>query len=781
MIQKGSYTMPQIYQYNVAAVILMVTIMVIYYVRPHYKSLQSKVFAYIQVFTLVISVSDLIGAICQNNAESVPAYVHHILQGVFFVALMTDYVLYMIYICLATNFYNRVMKIISLTVVIFTAPLAGTNYLTNMIFTIGEGNLYTRGDYFILYSVIGFSLLAFSLVLIVKYSVRIELRLRIALILFVIGIVIAEYIQLSNPHILITNYVMSVFILALYYALQSPDDYEKLLQVTDQLQKSNNATEKAMLEAENANKAKTNFLANMSHEIRTPINGILGMNTMILRECKDPQIVEYAKNVESASRSLLAIINDILDISKIESGRMELVIGKYRLSSLISDCYHMVYERAREKRLKLIIDNDPTIPDRLSGDETRIRQIIVNILTNGIKYTPKGSVTLKLGWTRLEGDKLHLSIAVKDTGIGIAKENIDKLFEEFKRIDEKRNRNIEGTGLGLAIVKRMTDMMGGTISVESEVGVGSTFTVELDQDIVSYDEMGVIDTVSSGKNTSNFIKKKQLRARGGRVLVVDDIEMNLKVAKGLMKETGITVDTAISGAECLELATKNKYNIIFLDHMMPEMDGVETLRRLREIKNGPNIDTPVVALTANAIQGAREYYLEIGFENYLYKPVDEGYLFAIIQECMPAELIEYSNMDADTDEEEKAEEAEEAEEVEGKTFLERVSFLDTEKGLGYCSGMEDFYEEIVGDFVNDNMLESISDYYEKRDWNNYHVQTHALKGIALTIGATEFSAFAKQMELASKEGRYDEVEKNQDEFMKQYSELVKKLRKALGE
>ncbi len=763
--------MAQVYQYNVAAVILIVTIMVIYHVRPHYKSLQSKVFGYIQIFTLIISVSDLCGALCQNNAVAVPTYVHYICQSVFFVALIIDYVLYFYYICLATNFYNKITKMIGFIVTVCIVPISATNYVTNLLFHFGEKNEYIRGGFFIPYSAIGFSVLAFSLVLIVKYSVRVEIRLRIALILFVVGIVIAECIQITTPRILITNYVMTVFILALYYALQSPDDYEKLLQVTDQLQKSNLATEKAMLEAENANKAKTNFLANMSHEIRTPINGILGMNTMILKECDDPQIIEYAKNVESASRSLLAIINDILDISKIESGRMELVLGKYSLSSLISDCYHMVCERAKEKRLNFEVENDPTIPDKLYGDETRIRQIIVNILTNGIKYTPKGSVTLKLGWTPLPGNKLRLSIAVKDTGMGIAKENIEKLFDEFKRIDEKRNRNIEGTGLGLAIVKRMVDMMEGKISVESEVGVGSTFTVELEQEIVSSEAMGTINTSGPSKNAGNLTKKKRLRAPNARVLIVDDIEMNIKVTKGLLKETQIKVDTALSGSECLGLAAKNKYDIIFLDHMMPEMDGVETLKKLREMKNSPNADTPVVALTANAIQGAREYYLEIGFENYLYKPVDEGYLYAILQECMPSELIEY----------EKSDEQNEDEDMAQKSFIERVSFLDTEKGLGYCSGMEDFYEEIVGDFVNDNMLEVISESFEKRDWNSYHVRTHALKGIALTIGATEFSAFAKRMELASKEGRYDEVEKNQEEFMKQYAELIEKLRKALGE
>ena len=765
--------MHQVYQYNIAAGILMATIVLIYHVRPHYRSLQSKVFSLIQITTLILSLADVFGAYCQNHATEFPTYVHYICQGVYFVALFTNYALYLIYISMATGFYNKIVKWAAGATFFITVPVSATNYCTQLLFKFGENNEYQRSTVFYFYCVIGFTMLAFSLVLLCKFSLQVELRIRLTLLSFTIGIIIAEIIQLLNPSILITNYVMSVFILALYYALQTPDDYEKLLHATEQLKKSKEETEKAMLEAESANKAKTNFLANMSHEIRTPINGILGMNTMILKECKDEQIIEYAQNVESASRSLLAIINDILDISKIESGKMELVIGHYRLSSLINDCYHMVSERAKEKRLELIIKNDATIPDKLIGDETRIRQIIVNILTNGIKYTRKGSVTLNLKWKHLEDKKIRLIISVTDTGIGIAKENLEKLFSEFTRVDEKRNRNIEGTGLGLSIVKRMADMMGGRVSVESTVGVGSTFTVQIDQEVEAFDAVGRINTANASRNNSNFIKKKRIYAPDAHVLVVDDIEMNIKVAKGLLKGTGIRVDAALSGAEALSLAADNKYDIIFLDHMMPEMDGVETLKKLRAQKNGPNTNTPVVALTANAIQGAREYYLDMGFENYLYKPIDEGYLYMVLQEYIPKELVSYTGEDAPE---------EQAGDTTGEVpFLERISFLDTAKGMGSCSGSEEFYQEIIGDFINDNMLESISGFFAERDWHNYHVQTHALKGISLTIGAVEFSDFAKRMELAAKEGRYDEVEENQEEFMKQYAELIEKLRKAVGE
>ncbi|MCR4989457.1 MAG: response regulator [Lachnospiraceae bacterium] len=373
-----------------------------------------------------------------------------------------------------------------------------------------------------------------------------------------------------------------------------------------------------------ANEAKSAFLSNMSHEIRTPINAVLGMNEMILRETDDPNIITYSQNIKSAGNSLLILINDILDFSKIESGKMEIIPTDYQISSLLNDLINMIKARMDAKGLELILDIDPTIPSVLYGDEIRIKQIITNILTNAAKYTEKGSVSISVKHTKSEEhpDSISLRVSVKDTGIGIKKENLDKLFVKFERIDEKRNRNIEGTGLGMSITSNLLEMMGSKLNVESEYGVGSVFWFDLIQTVSDWEPIGDYKdqfNKFTDKET-NYLPK--FKAQNARILVVDDTPINLTVFKGLLKKTGIDIDTADNGMACIELALKNKYDIIFLDHMMPHMDGVETLKKFKENTDNINNDTPIICLTANAISGAREFYLDSGFTDYLSKPVN---------------------------------------------------------------------------------------------------------------------------------------------------------------
>ena len=364
-----------------------------------------------------------------------------------------------------------------------------------------------------------------------------------------------------------------------------------------------------------ASEAKSAFLSNMSHEIRTPITAVLGMNEMILRECDDPSIISYANNIKSAGTSLLVLINDILDFSKIESGKMDIIPVEYETRSLLNDLKNLITPKADAKELKFIMDIDPELPAALFGDEIRIKQVITNLLTNAVKYTEKGSVTLKVGFSgnKGAGDTIGLKVSVTDTGMGVKKEDMEKLFAQFVRLDEKRNRNIEGTGLGLNITSNLLNMMGGELNVESEYGKGSVFSFEIKQPVRNWTPIGdyekATDTdASKEKYVPKFV------APGAHVLMVDDTPINIVVFKGLLKKTEIKVDSATGGQECIELAIKNKYDIIFLDHMMPVMDGIETLKELREkYPDNPNADTPIVCLTANAISGAKDTYMEAGF------------------------------------------------------------------------------------------------------------------------------------------------------------------------
>ena len=364
--------------------------------------------------------------------------------------------------------------------------------------------------------------------------------------------------------------------------------------------------------ADAANKAKSNFLANMSHEIRTPINTVLGMDEIIIREATEKPIIGYAENIRDASTTLLSLVNDLLDFSKIECGKMEILPVEYEIANVLSEIMNMIEIKVANKGLDFTPVIAEDIPYLLYGDDVRLRQIIINLLTNAVKYTKEGSVTLKVDWREAGDSSINLIVSVTDTGIGIKQEDIDKLFVSFERIEERRNRNIEGTGLGLSITKQLLDLMGSDLTVRSDYGVGSTFSFVLKQ--------GIRDRKPIGKFREKYAysreKHKKYRttfvAPNARILVVDDNAMNISVVEGLLKSTQIKVDKASGGLEALDLCAENFYDLILMDHMMPNIDGIETLHRLKEAE-GPNQDTPVIVLTANAVAGAKEMYEEEGF------------------------------------------------------------------------------------------------------------------------------------------------------------------------
>jgi signal transduction histidine kinase/CheY-like chemotaxis protein len=393
--------------------------------------------------------------------------------------------------------------------------------------------------------------------------------------------------------------------------------------------------------ANQANEAKSYFLSTMSHDIRTPMNAIIGMNEMILRDSHDDEILMYSENIRAAGNTLLGIINDILDFSKIEAGKMEIINVDYNCASLLNDIVNMVQRKADEKNLIFKLDVDPNIPRCLHGDEIRIKQVITNILSNAVKYTKEGGVTFSINSTKCEDnpDYVMLHVSVEDTGIGIKKEDLDKLFAAFERIDEKKNRNIEGTGLGMAIAQSFLDMMGSSIQVESEYGRGSVFSFDLKQKVVKWDPLGEFDSAYKSFLKEREQYKVRFVASDARILVVDDNEINLKVFGNLLRETKIQIDTAESGDACLTLFKRNFYDVIFLDHMMPDKDGIETIKEMKECTDTPNAKTPVICLTANAVSGMREMYINAGFDDYLTKPIDTGRLENMLLTYLSSDLI----------------------------------------------------------------------------------------------------------------------------------------------
>ena len=533
--------------------------------------------------------------------------------------------------------------------------------------------------------------------------------------------------------------------------------------------------------AEQANRAKSDFLANMSHEIRTPINAIMGMNEMVLRESNDEAIQGYAMNIQGASKTLLSLINDILDFSKIEAGKMEIVYDSYDVAVFLNDVINMTEVKAKQKNLTFDVEVDPDLPSELKGDEVRNRQILVNILNNAVKYTKQGYVKLLVEGIK-EKDAVTLKMEVSDSGIGIKKEDLGKLFDGFQRLDLEQNRNIEGTGLGLAITHNLVTQMNGQMEVASEYGKGSVFTIYLTQEIIDDRPVGEfrkrIETIAKqqGHHRVSFT------APDVKVLVVDDNEMNLAVVKGLLKKTEVQITTCMSGKECLEIVKKERFDVILLDHMMPEMDGIETLKRLKDSDN-QCVDIPVIALTANAIVGARASYLEAGFADYLAKPIEGDDLEKLLLQYIPGDKIllsqETEAMDSVSVAEEKMEEE--------KDEIGSDNYINEETGMEYCASSEELYHEMLELYCSgyDEKAENLTEAFAQEDWKNYTIYVHSLKSTSLNIGGERVSKLAKELEFAGRaieesEGKAEEEAEEKKEFIREHHQEVMSLYEKTG-
>jgi len=538
----------------------------------------------------------------------------------------------------------------------------------------------------------------------------------------------------------------------------------------------------AKLIAEKANHAKSDFLANMSHEIRTPINAVIGMNEMILRECEDDAVLEYAGNIDIASHNLLAIINDILDFSKIESGKMEIVPNKYKLGEALNDVVTMIELKAKQKGLGFAVNVHKELPDLLYGDDVRIKQILLNLLNNAVKYTAKGLIKLNVtGETDKTSNMVTLIMTVEDTGIGIRQEDIEGLFNHFQRLDLDANRNIEGTGLGLAITHNLVKMMGGKVEVQSVYGEGSVFTVYLTQPILGEGCIG--DFVQNYRKSAGRLQKykNSYTAPDASVLVVDDNQINLQVVKNLLKKTQMQVTTCMGGAEALEYMCNVRYDVILLDHMMPGMDGIETLQRAKELQENKNKDVAIIALTANAVSGAREMYMEVGFTDYMSKPIVGKVLEEKLADYIPKEKLiitpETSETITESLDEGNVEECADADVY--------TSLLDTVMGRKYCSDSQEMYLEILKMFYNQyqGKASDLQRYLDTNQWNDYTITIHSLKTNSLNIGCKSFAELCLQLEKAGKSIRegIDAEEKtkfileNHSHAMKLYEQVVQEV------
>lgn len=546
--------------------------------------------------------------------------------------------------------------------------------------------------------------------------------------------------------------------------------------------------EAARDEARAANHAKSEFLASMSHEIRTPLNAVLGMNTIILRDCQQlrerlqgnsdciailDNITSSAGDIENAGNNLLSLINQILDFSKVEAGKIELVETDYKLSSVLNDVSSMVALRAKSKDLEFFVDVDENLPDILFGDEMRMKLIIQNLLTNAVKYTDKGSVNFSVSKANTEtvqpGDILLLKITVKDTGIGIKKEDLTKIFKRFERVNLEHNSTIEGTGLGLAIVQLLCSKMGGSIKLESEYGKGSVFTLIIPQKIISCELVGNFRK----KFEQSIINKEHyhelFKAPTAHILIVDDTHFNLVVAMGLLKKTEIKIDTASGGAEAVALAGERYYDLILMDQRMPEIDGTEALRRIREF----NQTVPIICLTADAILGARARYLSEGFTDYLTKPIDSTALERMLLKYLPPDKVVKIEENGET--EEKISE----DSSDGFAKL-KESGIQAEVGLRYSQNDEALYRTLLGEYVlsYDEKIDSIQHSLAAENCQHYGIVVHALKSSSRMIGAMELSEVCAQLEKASNDGDIETIRKGTPALLELYEKIITAIRSA---
>lgn len=724
---------------QIGCFIITVFIMILYFSVKRISTRSHKVYSALLIVSVLYLIFDRVTVYTVNHIETVPALWNQIMHRCFLMSLVAC--IYLIYrYVLLMIFRERPTRRGSFVLLILSIIAAGG---LPLYYRITEKGNYSYGPAaYVTYVTVAVytGMLMYSLI---RNYKEMEKKKREIILLTVIFQVAVSIYQAVFPLSLISCLGITLVNLGFFLTVESPD-----VHLIEQLKE-----EKEL--ADGANRAKSTFLASMSHEIRTPIHAVMGMSEMILRESKEEETLSYAGDIHSAAGSLLNIVNDILDFSKIESGRMEILSVSYQLSSLIHDIYLLIAERAEKKGLMLQIHVDEALPSTLYGDDIRLKQIVINLLTNAVKYTESGSVTLNITGT-VQNETCELLVQVKDTGIGIREEDIRKLFQVFERIEEKRNRTIEGTGLGINITQQLLTLMGSTLQVESVYGEGSCFSFRLKQKVIQGEPIGNLEERLQNEKRQE-VHRAGFRAPDVHVLVTDDIEMNRRVFRGLLKQTEIRVAEAASGQESLTKAREEKYDLIFMDNMMPDMDGIETMQRMRADVRGKNTKTPIIMLTANAIAGAKEEYERAGFDGYLSKPIDPKKLEAMICRFLSEDRI----LGFGEDEAVKAEPT-------GRLLPElngirweyaRLYIPDDEMLWELLKGFRQTLAERIQEWNRDisEGTNAVYDVGTDMDLATIRIEAHALKSLAASVGAMTIFGLARVTELAARENDVGKV------------------------
>ena len=738
------------YKSQIVCIIIILFIAAFYFYSER-KTASAKWFSALLITAVVQLLFDIGSVYTVNHLDTVSPFLNRMVHCFFMSLMLVLFLIAYKYLeaLIEEEKGERIyrIKFIAVPVVIATFSLL---FIPITYVETPKGN-YSHGP-----AVFGvYASVALSIVLIIRLLIKhkedIPEKKRVAVVIAMLSEVPVAIFQILVPTSLISCLGLTLFIIGLYMTVENPD--ARLVKLL----------EKETKRADVANQAKTNFLANMSHEIRTPINAVLGMNEMILRESKERNIKEYARDVQGAAKSLLSIINDILDITKIESGKLTIIPAEYAFSNMIHDVTNMISFKAKAKELDFTVIIDENIPNVLRGDDIRIRQILVNLLNNAVKYTHEGEIRLEATLLPCEQENIaHISFVVKDTGIGIKEEDIQKLFIPFERIEEKRNRNIEGTGLGMNITMQLLALLDSKLKIESEYGSGSEFSFVLSQEVINPEPIGNLEEQIKTQNNA-YDYKTYFEAPEAKILVVDDSEMNRKVFCGLLKDTKMQIEEAASGKECLEKVKKTAFHIIFMDHMMPEMDGIETFTLMKQLEDCPNKNTPVVILTANAIVGAKEQYLEAGFQAFLSKPIDLQELEKTLEELLDKTLVHHVKR-AVSQEDEISINTSELPMIDGLDWgYAATHFKDEEAMLKtvklFSASIEHEAKELEALYFEIELEEGRKKYCTK---------VHSMKSSAAIIGIIPLAGMAKVLEDAARNNECDVIKQLTPIFLKKW-------------
>lgn len=756
------------YDFDIVALVLMVLVYVLMRMNFVQDTAQNKRFRGLIIMISVATVLDIASGLTISYAARVPVWINLLLNSLYFLLSAVMGFCYDIYIAQIAKggAFTKKGLFINAIILVVWAGILGVSLFNGIVFSFTPSGEYVHGPCYLLGFIFPAYYIVYAAFILFSNWNIFNWKQRICITSFISLASLGPIVQLVwLPEYLLSMFSPAISVLIMVFSLETPD-YHALMQTMEELKETKEIAETAKNEAERSNKVKSEFLANMSHELRTPINSIIGNSRFIMNETKESSTLEYAAYVEASGKTLIALVNDLLDYTEIEAGKLSLQSEPYSLISVIRDLQVYAEYNARQKNLEIRLQVDKKLPKTLLGDATRLMQILFNLASNALKYTDKGWIAIAFEWEELSEEKGNLQVKVSDSGIGMTEKQIEKIAESFTQVKSTSH----GLGLGLTIVTRLLALMGSKLEIKSTPGEGSTFSFRLPLAVEDGTPVGEI----SFDTEIAFSENKDIGfiAPEVRILAVDDYGMNLDLIRGMLRSTKIHVDTAMNGEDALVLLENNSYHMIMLDHMMPGMDGVELLKEIR--KRGLCKGVPIIVITANAVAGSREQYLKEGFEDFISKPIIAARFMAMLRKYLPEELI------LENDRESVETVLPEDGETKQLSFLEQFGFLDTETGLTYCAGEEEFYRQMLVSYLESDKRENLAEAFGKEDTENYRILVHAIKSTSLTIGAVALSEQAKALEAAAKENNWEYIRRNHEKLMEDYNILRERIDGALN-